>query len=106
MATLLELEQPQIKEPTRPGQIAIVGARPLRTSWPNQPALFSDVLLESAAPEQRQRGYDYRTASGQGAPHPGSSRDRGRQTMALSALLAEWRAGRGGNLHNGNIPDC
>ena len=56
MPTLLEIEQPQVKEPGGTRQIAIVATPPPPRSLPNQPALFSDILLESAAPEQRRRG--------------------------------------------------
>lgn len=56
MPTLLEIEQPHIKEPKEPRQMAIVAARPPVSNLRLQPVLFSDVLLESAAPEQRRRG--------------------------------------------------
>jgi protein TonB len=55
MPTLLEIEQPEIKETKPAGQIAIA-PRPSLPGLPPQPALFSDILLESAAPEQRRRG--------------------------------------------------
>jgi protein TonB len=56
MPTLLEIEQPQIKQPRAEGQISIVAARPTLTNLPQQRVLFSDILIESAAPEQRRRG--------------------------------------------------
>lgn len=55
MPTLLEIEQPEIKEPGAAGQIAVF-AGPTLSKFPKEPPLFSDILLESAAPEQRRRG--------------------------------------------------
>src|SRR5581483_5261931 len=55
MPTLLEIEQPEIKESKPAGKIAIA-TRSSLYELPLQPALFSDILLESAAPEQRRRG--------------------------------------------------
>ncbi|HEX3741539.1 MAG TPA: energy transducer TonB [Terriglobales bacterium] len=58
MPTLLEIEEPQIKQPMTPAEATVVAAQQTSSPSPKPPerSLFSDSLLESAAVEQRRRG--------------------------------------------------
>jgi protein TonB len=57
MPTLLEIEQPQIKQPGWVAESTVAAAKQPSPLLPDQPqrVLFSDSLLESAVPEQRRR---------------------------------------------------